>query len=820
MSLIGGIGTELKKDVMKIVVTIAIVTAGIVLTTFGFMWSGFAVVLYAFYRLLPGEGKIMADAYKSGGASIPFAERVESVKKAEKIEDMTGELPHVKAAPLPAVEAKKVAILGGEHIGLIYAKSVLKLMIIIFVAIESFRFHLLIPIAICFAAYFTMPTKYRTDQPYKSAEAWIRMGFGFMIAVLLLVFLSPGTTGLSAVVASLMTIIIGLLMAVSVGLMHSALKSLKLTILVLLLFGILGGTFLSLMGGFGSPAVSIFFLALAFFATMPERVDVSDKTVVEINLAIGQKLRENVGKLYEKEGWAKHFGNGLFLGLVLIAGIPIVFTWMGGQMIALMLIVWIMSLFVGYTSGREGRPPIGVIMLFFAIFAFSYQYTGTIGTSVFGQYWPAVYNTASLVIDPMSSAMDSASTSISDAYLAVTCPSCYQAEMERRRQLASGIKSGGTTHALELAGFEALNYMTQEIKLDPTIPLVGYIELENKGEFVANDVVVRLGSRGDGKPVLQDPALVSAADPHRGEVRLDNDKCVFTECTGTAVSGGSSCSWSAPSRPEDVKIMNFKCGKPEAFSSWSDDLKVCECRDAETGEYVADASNCVAGSGCNGKTKISVEEMKRYDCGSRGENCYIIFKKAGMMVGIPFYYDFSYTVNASLDVQVMNKDLFLRKLLNKEFQSAWQTTGFISQYSGGPVTFSIYTQKQPLRDDEVINCRIGLQNNGQGTLKKEGAVVKLRIPVTSGISLTQEPKDVSLVRIDKCTWASAEGYREATCKLSSDLKPTETATYLFSYKFKLDPSIPIKDLLYVGDATYTYTTREDVSIAIADAPIQ
>ena len=198
----------------------------------------------------------------------------------------------------------------------------------------------------------------------------------------------------------------------------------------------------------------------------------------------------------------------------------------------------------------------------------------------------------------------------------------------------------------------------------------------------------------------------------------------------------------------------------------------------------------------------------------------IIFKKAGWIVKIPFEYEFEYTVNASLEVEVMNKELFIRKLLNREFRSAWQTTGFVSEYSGGPGKLSVYTQKQPLRDEELINGRIGLTNDGEGVLEK-GAIVTLRMPVTSGITLTEKPKDVSDVRFgDSCAWTHESDYSEVQCKLDKDLDPGESATYLFSYKFKLDENIPVKDLLYTANAAYKYVTEDSIELTVAEFPIQ
>ncbi|MFQ6009708.1 MAG: MFS transporter [Candidatus Aenigmatarchaeota archaeon] len=703
----------------------------------------------------------------------------------------------------------------GEHISLMYAKSMLKLLMITFVAIEAFRFHIFIPLIIFFIAYFTMPGKYKTSEPYKAAEAWMRMGFGFVIGLLLLVALTPGAD-VGIIIASSMIIFVGILMAAVVGMIHMTTGGkVLLTLGVAIGMGALFGPVIIFGTEAVTPAVSIFFLALAFFATMPEREEPKEGEP-QIVITIGKKLGKSVAKLYGKDNKWKLIGDGYFLGLVLMAGVPIVTSWVSGQLALVVGLVWIMSLFVGYTGGREGRPAIGVIMLFFAIFAFSFQFTGTVGVAVFGGYWPAVYNAGTMVLDPLTAATDSAGMAVGDAWLAVTCPSCYQAELEYRKKLESGIKEGGTTKALELANFKAFSYISQENEIDPATPLVGYVELENRGEFTANRVKVKLE-----KPVEQDPTKFSMADPHRDEVTLVNDNCIFTECTASDRSQSNECEWFRPSYPEDIKMMQFKCGRSPKYDRWSDDISSCACHERDTYAYVVDAT-CKAEDACKGKSRFDITTGETYDCGTDGDNCWIVYKKAGWFVKVPFVYEFDYTVNASLDVEVMNKELFIRKLLNKEFRSAWQDPkiGLKSIYSGGPLQLSIHTIRQPLRDDESTLASVGVSNTGTGVVLKDGAKITLRIPKSPGITMVEKPTKVSATRMEGCDWSERTDEVVLECELGSDLNPESEALYTFSYKFKLDANIPVKDLLYTASADYTYERRDDIQLKIEDVPIQ
>lgn len=84
MSLIGDIGSKLKKDTEEVFMTAAILGAGAIILMFGFTWAGTAVALYAFYRLLPSEAKIVGDATGTPNKAVEAA-RIAFMRQNESL---------------------------------------------------------------------------------------------------------------------------------------------------------------------------------------------------------------------------------------------------------------------------------------------------------------------------------------------------------------------------------------------------------------------------------------------------------------------------------------------------------------------------------------------------------------------------------------------------------------------------------------------------------------------------------------------------------------------------------------------------------------
>ena len=296
------------------------------------------------------------------------------------------------------------------RVGILYVKSMIKLVAIFFAATELILFYPSAALIFLFIVYFTMPTFYYRSEPFKAAEAWMRMLVGYLISVIMFyIFSGKSLSILSFIIAP-------------------------------------GELFGSIIAGNPNPASSLALLALAFFATTPR---VSEREGVNFTIEIKNKdIRKVVDGLGGAAAGAgtEFAGNLLFLMLVLLAGIPMITGWVTGNFQIIFGIIWIISMIMGWFGGREGRPYIGIFVIAISFFAFAFSFTGTFGQAIFGAFWPQIYSVGSQVFGPLGEGFSSAGQGLSDAWLLLTCPSCYyQQQLVKQQQLAGTIKEGGTT---------------------------------------------------------------------------------------------------------------------------------------------------------------------------------------------------------------------------------------------------------------------------------------------------------------------------------------------------------------------------------------
>lgn len=684
-------------------------------------------------------------------------------------------MPNGQPAPPQMVEV--------PGIGLLYIKSMLKLVILILAAVEFVNIHPLIALIVLLAGYFTMPTSYYTNQPYRGMEGWLRMFIGVVIAFMLWFLLSGRP----------LAMIIPLLLGGP--------------------FAWLGMIFMDLLAG--QPAISIFFLMLGFFVTAPERKDVTSGPIIQV--AIGKRLTKAVKFA---SGAATGFGEKLlFLVLAGIGGaLPLLQGWVSGAFSLIFGLIWLLSLAMGFFAGREGRPYVGIIIMLFAVLAFSYQFTGTVGTAMFGAWWPQVQSGITAIAAPMGEAWDSVSLTLSDTKLMLTCPSCYYAvQQQRQMAAATRVTEGGTVKSLELTKFFAINYNTDNPNIDPTIPLIGSVQLENQGTFTANGVTVTMGT-----PWLKNPQEFSLANKNQGVYNLP-DSCVLTTCTGSETDTSTpqqTCTWTTEPfstiRPNSKLLMNFKCGDDtKDFSQWKAgcgeckgsgcNINMCECHDPDTGETTQECINN------NGDCKQS--------CGTDLK----VVSKGNWMVEIPFTYEFGYNANVSIPVEIMNKSVFERKLLTDELNLQRAE----SRYSGGPIKVAIGMQQMPLRDGDESYGSFAITNTGKG--KVTLADLELYFPESlTGLKLASPPKNVSMAQIlqmyeIKYNYqlpGDTSGIRYTVYRLSliGPLEQDKTAMYTFSLIYDItDKTVETKTLAIFGTVSYKYEVTDDIELPVAQA---
>lgn len=746
--------------------------------------------------------------------------------------------------------------LHGKEVGLLTMKAMCKIGIIICLALQFAILHPFISLIIIFIGYFSLPSKYRTDRPYECFQSWFRLLLGFMIPVVLyLVF-----TGRGAALAVPWTAI-GIFIVSIPDALFSVPES-TLVLIALAFFTVFprreeaeeGGAKIKLflagtrrdISDFGSKVMEgsetiglVLFIVFMLFAFMQLFATTQfTPWIAGFSILIFVFGSWKVGKaLGIPSKFSAILGVVIGLAFIVLSGIVITtfggeWGWATGPLMIPMMAIFLLSWMMGLSSGREGRPYAGIFCLIFVLFAMSFQFTGTVGTIAFGAWWPTVYHYGSMVAEPIGAAWSSAAKSMEDLGLMMTCPSCYWAKQLQTQQVETGkVTSGGTTRSIELTNFEAINYMTATLEIDPSIPLVGSIELENQGEFTASWVNVMLDT-----PKIKNPEEVSAAKPGVGIYNLSNDRCKFTSCTGTTktttTNTDDTCKWDTESYPGDMKLMIFKC----AEDGWSN-LKNCECHDPSSGITTEKDIGCGSETKCGGinsrstltggcecygpnreKTKdIDCDNCGSSDCNDKCGEAIKVYKYGSWYLTIGFNYEFNYDANVSLPVEVMQQDIFEQRLLNKEIRLESKE----SQYTGGPVMVSLWTQKQPLRSGEESYGRISFINKGQGTVSDAELTLYIPNTVVSGISLTN-PSYVSSSKLkEECKNFDSllPGYKTVNCKLKGSLADGEYATLMFSFIYSItDPTIDTKSLIFIGDVNYNYKTSKSTEFKIMQAP--
>ena len=718
---------------------------------------------------------------------------------------------------MPDEDVYSVKLNFKEHLGQLYIKAFIKMFAGLFIAMQFFLmpmpFVSFIALAVLFVMYFTMPTSYYDDEPYKTAEAWIKTLYGIFISLMLLTILTPG--GWTDILASASSMFILVLIAIGLVIINmgvakkSKFWAAAITILLVLFLMAFGGFLINAT----NPAVSIFYLAIAFFCVPPEpkgKRPGNAPTIIVNNLINSGKNIATGNFLGEKYGdkTLNAFSTALFISFAGIGGAPIV-SWLtaaplGGAGIPAGTIIvgaiWAMSFIAGLVSNREARPYLGIMIIGVAILAFSFQYTGTIGTAIFGGFWPQVSSGITAITAPMGPAWDQLSQSISDTQMMMTCPSCYYAEQERRQQEArSKVTEGGTVKAIERTEFRAINYAEDSPNIDPTIPLIGSVKLENQGTFIASNLVASFGTLE-----LINPQEMSMADPNKGHKPMGNNKCEFTACTGSdeadATFPNGVCNWKTlrPSMPPgDLKLLTFQCGE-SPYNNWSADIQKCDCYDPEKNEYVYEDGSC---TGCSG---------------------ILTYSNADWMISIPLTYTYSYKSNVSIDnVEIMDRTIFNEKLLNDELT----LFNAESQFSGGPVKIALFVQDQPLRSGEPSFGRISIINTGSGNVT--GGKMTLLLPnELTGVYLRDDkinnvgsPSGLQEYDRDTTTVGNIE-YSYVTFTITDNIGPKESLSYAFKFTYDLSTGLETKSMAFRGSVDYNYKTISEIQLPMIKAPLQ
>lgn len=479
----------------------------------------------------------------------------------------------------------------------------------------------------------------------------------------------------------------------------------------------------------------------------------------------------------------------------------------------------IISFFSGLSAGHQARPYIGAMIIPFILIAFTSTYPQAVGTAVFGVWWPTVDNFMSTTFAPIGEAWTQATEGMSTAFLMLMNPSEYYRQEMLRQQTAGKLTSGGTIKSIEVTRFDTL---TSEIY--PEQHLVGTIELENRGEFNAKNIIISLNDL-----FVKD---------ERGNSKYITSKYKFETCTGGKIQASKEvelveeeivlpfykledqCLWEGASYGGDIKLASFSytdLGKLNWCVCKKEDkpvkckLKYLKCEEESK-------ISCDTTETC--KTKFPEECVTDTDC----TKSYLYANEYATLI---LNYSFGYNVNVSLPVEVMEPDIWTESLRNKEIKLEEKT----SQYSGGPVMASIWVQKQPLRSGESAFGRVSITNKGTGSIKQ--AVLIFRIPK----DMLGEIKEISKIRFSDCVKIEEdEEYAYITCTLNNPIKDqnnniigfeektklntNEFAMYAFTFTYDIPEGIDKKSVIFTGTVGYTYEGHKEITLPVAWIPLE
>jgi hypothetical protein len=713
-----------------------------------------------------------------------------------------------------ASRQRNVESLGGEAGGLLVLKSISKTAMFAFAIFDFYRLPVskLIPLAISWVYYFRLPVSYKETHPFEMIEAWLRVGVGFVIAFLIFIAFIGSQQGMSLFFMALA------FFCTSFPRHRHAQPEDQGQVRVSLVnvLGKMGGDAGRRIGnilqgeeGFGlDPYLNIAFLFLMTLALQYANVGLSAELatglwlvlVVASFMTLAGMQTNHVIWIYIIAAlyfsiWSGVFGNLFGVGE------------MENMMQIIFFAVWMLSIVAGYVGGKESRPATGILMIFMALFVFSFTATGVMGTSVFGYWWPQIASTVEAITAPIGPMWGQVQTGMGDAWLMITNPMGYYDIMNKRTQATkSVVKEGGTTKSIELLKTDLFTSTPGELEPLHDI-LLGSFQIQNQGEYEANEIELTLWSSWMDPKAL---ALVGQTAEPVPTGELEKFECSKTTSSPLFVAPNQfgNCAWSETTYPDEIRFVNF----------------VYYSEKKKTGAWylgaVGNLANCVD-LGC-------MDTGNNVACCSEPN---ATFNHSGQQLKVNVNLTYYYNVNVSIPAEVMDQTKYRNLLMARQINLQELT----SQYTGGPVKATLWSQRQPIRSEETSLFVASIVNEGGGTLN-EVIEFKVLIPqdlvsVKEGIEIVAQTfkEDTNLnADPDGCdAWTSNHPYPDSvtirgklywaiTCKHKVSMKNGEykRVSFFITPKKVTD----VKTGLIIGLANYQYTKTGSTSITIANAP--
>ncbi|MBI4015512.1 MAG: hypothetical protein HY362_02235 [Candidatus Aenigmarchaeota archaeon] len=739
------ISDKLKRRALELVIFLI---GGVVAIIFGYALIGIGVIIFAFVILLPDENDVIQQKPRGKICSYCNADNEEMAKHCH---DCGTLIP-----PDTLVTTKMT--LGSEHLGFLYLRGFMKLLAASFIGWGTYYIHPILSIVVFFITYFSLPGSYEVTEPYKAIQSWARMFFGFVMAILILIVFSGGTLGNNLILIPIAILIVFALSAITTLTKNGYVGIVSIVVIVLLfvIFGFVKDA---------NPSLSLFFLTTAFYVVMPTRNIERDKDgkviaplKITINFVGGKSIHDALNDEDVHNNW-KIAGSIMFVGFASFGALPVVSSLLSGTgtvQIALG-IVMLFSIIVGAISDRSARPYIGIIVMVFAILAFTFAQTGTVGNAVFGDYWPQVYAAMSVVANPISDIISDTSCQTNELFYCAANPVLCEVH-KKQNPCGKAQKKEGSDKALTAK----MNIIQAATTIDPTQPLVGSLQLKNEGDFPIRRVGINLENI-----IAIDPIKTSIKSGTAGaENKLDGVVGNFTSCGGGKLfkkDGNGGCTWELPFQKGETRILNFRFESSD--KTLGRELNTCVCLKGDTEPVTIGTEtkkkvkpDTIKPIGSEGACK-DVLENKNFP--GTNEQCTILrddfgleyraigYKMGGWLVRAKATYGFDYFANASLPITVVSPSDREQLILDKKLTAAELKPD--SKYSGGPVGIDMNIAQQPVGYGEETLVTVNVRNNfKEKTGKITDGKLYIFIPTLGfeGVAYTE-------VRTDKAELKSA-----------------------------------------------------------------
>jgi len=697
-----------------------------------------------------------------------------------------------------ASRQRNVQSLGSEASGLLVLKSVSKTAMFAFAIFDLYRIPVtkLIPLALSWIYYFRLPVSYKETHPFEMIEAWIRVGVGFVIAFLLFIAFS-GTLQATSL------FFMGLAFFCTSFPRHrcaDASDEGQVRVNLVEIFGKIGsggervGHILQGDEGYGlDPYLNIAFLFLMTFALLYANVGYS---MMAAFFVLGIASIMLIARMSTNSVIWAYIGAALFIALVSgYLGSSLGMASMENMLQIMFFAVWNLSIIVGLSGGKETRPATGILMIFMALFVFTFTATGVMGTAVFGYWWPQVQSFGEAIIGPLAPLWANVQSGLGDAWLILTNPQMYYLKMTQSQQATSSVvTSGGTVKSIEVNSISLFPSITGT--LEPTEPVIGNIELQNQGEFEAKGIDLTLQTAWVNAGAV---TATSTPEVPMGEItKLACSASSNFPHESSSPGDPAYCNWTDTTYPNEMKSVTFVLPPNSAWNAGGIDLLDCNYFDGTTNH--------------NGTLDPST-----YAC--LGQNTNITYAHSGQSIKFYANLTYNYNVNVSIPFNVINSGIYIKKLQAGEMVLQDLT----SEYTGGPVKATLWTPKQPARTGEPYLVVASIYNDGAGELIRINnfKVTVYRNDIIGAGNVTKIASTFRVISGDGCgnvVDSDADKTSYIICNNTYILKPLEYKRVSL-YITPNDVSDQ-KTTLIVGKANYDYLKTTSQSLTVANAPPQ